>query len=892
MFRFASSALIGLVTCGVPLAPGARAQDVTGGIEGWIVDARGSPLPDVVVTALRPRTTQLGITTSNAKGFYRLSLLPVGTYTIAFRRVGYRPVSIQGVAVRLGTTGSLGVTRLEAGAVELPEVIAFAERPLMDPTTTASGGVLHEELYETLPVERNFHALPALLPQANSSYFGDEVNIAGSSGPENVYYVDGVNVTDPYRASSSGDLPYNFIREVVVKTGGYEAEYGRALGGIVNVITHSGGNDFQGEGFGFFTSSDLSGDWRRGLTDANVEASADYDAGASLGGPIVRGRAWFFAAYSRSVKSQDIRIPTFATQRDSRKAHLFAAKIDWQPAGATSFALTVLGDPSTRQLVGPAYTPTGYPTGLDNIDPFLGELRQGGFAVSARGSHRAGTRLLLESLVSRFERDEIQHGATERARREPVVMDLETGRWSGGFGDNSDHHSVRSAAKVSGVLSLGAHALKAGVEYEDNRLDAKIHFTDPGIVTRLNDTTYHAVYVITDATVHNRVASLYLQDSWLLSPHLRLNAGLRWDGQYLVGADGRVAQPITDGFQPRIGLILLPGRSESKVAISYGRFYEQLPTFASGTWWHVPVRNGVYFFDRDPRDGATPLDSLDGASHGILPEVPGLRGQHFDELTVGYEGTPWARVRIGVRGVYRTLREVIDDGLAPGTGERILGNPGRGRLDFLPHLWRTYHALEFTFDWRGTALTLAGSYVLSRNRGNVTGLYDHDVAYELPNGKTAPDLVEQVPNSSGLLPNDRPHLFKLFGSCRLGSGLTLGSFFTWQSGTPLSEFGATFLPAHFTFLRPRGTIGRTPTLRNLDLRLTYGVPGAPRSPVNARVILDVLHAASGRQAVTMDQIRYAALDSQGNQSAPNPNYLKPTRHQPPMTLRVGAEVEF
>jgi hypothetical protein len=253
----------------------------------------------------------------------------------------------------------------------------------------------------------------------------------------------------------------------------------------------------------------------------------------------------------------------------------------------------------------------------------------------------------------------------------------------------------------------------------------------------------------------------------------------------------------------------------------------------------------------------------------------------------------WSRLKLGVRGSRRVLGEVIEDGLAPGTGERILGNPGRGRLSFLPRLQRTYLALTFTADWRsGPRLNLGTSYVLSSNRGNYSGLYDHEVNYETPNGKTAPDLAEQVPNSDGLLPNDRTHVFKLYGSYRSDVGVGVGTFFVWESGTPLSELGATYLPAHFVYLRPRGTVGRTPALRDLSLRITYEPPALARSAASVRIVADLLHLASGHRAVTVDQLHFAALDAQGRQTAPNPNYLQPSRYQPPMGVRLGAEVLF
>jgi hypothetical protein len=873
------------------IARDARAQRVTGAVEGWVSDSGGVALETVVIVAFGRGGRPLGTAISDPRGHFRIGALPVGRCTILLRQLGYRPTRIERVSVRLGATVGLGLIRLERGALTLPPVLVLGEAPLLDPTTTAAGGNLPSELFEALPVDRNSHALPGLLPQANLSHYGDEVNIAGSSGPENVYYVDGVNVTDPYRASTSGDLPYNFIKEVEVRTGGYEAEYGRALGGVVNVITRSGENAFRGEGFGYFTGSALGGAWRRGLADADVDASAEYDAGLALGGPIMRDRLWFFTAYSRAVATQDLRVPGFPVQRDRRRSHLFAAKLDWLPRTGTGLTLTVLGDPSRQRLIAPAFTAYGSPTGLDNIDPFLGEVRQGGMAVSLRASHRVDRQFLIESVLSRFGRDEIRRGATERARREPLVQDLETGRWSGGFGDNSDHHSVRLAIKVSGTWSPRAHLLKAGLEYEDNRLDAAIHFTDPGILIRLSDTNYQSVYLITRGTVHNRVVSGFLQDSWLVTPHLRLNTGLRWDGQYLIGADGRLAQRITDGVQPRIGLILQPARSGSKIFASFGRYYEQLPLFASATWWHTPLRNGVYFFDGDPRTGRAPRDSLDSGSHDILPEVSGLRGQHFDEVTLGLEQVLGSRLRLGVRGVHRRLREVIDDGLAPTTRERILGNPGRARLDFLPRPRRSYYALELTLRWRaGRVLDVAMSYVLSRNRGNYTGLYDHDVGFALPNGKTNPDLAEQAPNGDGLLPNDRTHVLKLFGVRRLAFGLTVGAIFTWQSGTPLNELGATTLPAHFVNLRPRGTVGRTPPLRDLSLRFTYHIPAG--RGLMAPVSLELLHVASARRPLTLDQVHYSALDAEGRQTAANPNYLKPTRYQPPMLARLGVTLQF
>ena len=142
---------------------------------------------------------------------------------------------------------------------------------MIDPSSTTVGLNLASETYEDLPLDRNFRSIVSLALQANTSYLGDEVNISGSTGMENAYFIDGINVTDPFKGATSTNLPYNFVREIEIKTGGYEAEYGRALGGIVNVITPSGGNDFHGQVFGFFTSHRFAGSYRPGVVGSDID---------------------------------------------------------------------------------------------------------------------------------------------------------------------------------------------------------------------------------------------------------------------------------------------------------------------------------------------------------------------------------------------------------------------------------------------------------------------------------------------------------------------------------------------------------------------------------------------------------------------------------------------
>ncbi|MDZ7625242.1 MAG: hypothetical protein U5J96_12480 [Ignavibacteriaceae bacterium] len=216
--------------------------------------------------------------------------------------------------IRLGKTTYLGEFKLVQEAVNLPEITVSGKKIIIDPTSTVYGGNLIAKDVENLPIDRNYQNMISLLPQANISYYGDGVNVGGATGFENKYFVDGVEVTDPTFGIYGTDLPYNFINEVELKTGGYEAEYQSALGGIINVVTKSGTNEFHGSVFGFYTSNRFTGNKELGLLDPTQGDFSDYDIGFSLGGPVILDKLWFFAAYNPTFANHEVSIPDFGTR--------------------------------------------------------------------------------------------------------------------------------------------------------------------------------------------------------------------------------------------------------------------------------------------------------------------------------------------------------------------------------------------------------------------------------------------------------------------------------------------------------------------------------------------------------------------------------------------------
>ena len=286
-----------------------HAQQVTGNLEGRILDAEGKPLSAVNFTVTGPSLQGTRGDVSDRLGYFRILALPAGSYTVKVSHLAYHSVTYENIAVRLGKTSYLAEVRLQSKTIEMSEIVVSGAKPPIDPASTVSGDNLVAEEYEVLPEERNYRSITTLLPQANESFLGDEANFAGATGIENKYYIDGVDVTDPWRGLTGTSLHYNFVKEIEVRTGGYEAEHRSSLGGIVNVVTYSGGNEFHGEAFGFFANNRFAAEPRQGALEPNKGDFAQYDAGLSLGGPILRDKLWFFAAYNPTVEREEVDIP-------------------------------------------------------------------------------------------------------------------------------------------------------------------------------------------------------------------------------------------------------------------------------------------------------------------------------------------------------------------------------------------------------------------------------------------------------------------------------------------------------------------------------------------------------------------------------------------------------
>jgi outer membrane receptor protein involved in Fe transport len=290
--------------------PRAAAQsNTTGAIQGQITDAdSGEKLAGVTVVVSSPALQGTQTAISDESGQYKLSELPPGTYLVTFY---INRLTIERRDVNVGvdkTTPVFQKIKLSQAAGEVVRIVDTA--PTIDPTSTSQGITLDKKYLNNVPIPgRTFET--ALGAAAGSQNDGVGVSFSGSSSLENQYIVDGVNTTGLTFGTLGSPVINDFIEEIEVVTGGYNAEYGRATGGVVHVVTKSGTNEFKGSIFGtyqpgFLTAPAKSAPVNASSIDATANSAYVADLGFELGGPIIRDKLWFFVGFAPQLSRTDI----------------------------------------------------------------------------------------------------------------------------------------------------------------------------------------------------------------------------------------------------------------------------------------------------------------------------------------------------------------------------------------------------------------------------------------------------------------------------------------------------------------------------------------------------------------------------------------------------------
>ncbi len=284
-------------------------QEQSGEFIGTVMLEDGSVVPGVSVSVKGTNLVGARTSVSDENGKYRFPALPPGTYTITFTLEGFKQVVRKGVVLEVGKTLKLdGV--MQAGAIQ-EEVLVEGASPLVDVRKSSIATNMTKETISKLPKGRNFTGV--ITTQAGVNYEDGETaggySFDGASASENTFFVDGMNTTTAETGTSGQRVDYDSVEEVQVKSSGYAAEYGGSMGGVISVITKSGGNEFHGDLNVYYETRKLRGNPRKILMlNPENEKEAMYitpykdkgyslEPGISLGGYIIKDRLWFFTSF-------------------------------------------------------------------------------------------------------------------------------------------------------------------------------------------------------------------------------------------------------------------------------------------------------------------------------------------------------------------------------------------------------------------------------------------------------------------------------------------------------------------------------------------------------------------------------------------------------------------
>ncbi len=370
MARRITAFLVGLLVT----ASLAGAQERFGSLTGTVTDTTKAAVPGATVTATNKDTGAQRVAVSNADGTYRVPDLEPGRYSLSVELQGFQKVAVDDVLVLLGRTSSLDAEMRPGVLTEVVTVTGEATRQLDLSSVTLAHNVTAEE-FDRLPKSRSFQSIAMTAPGVNSGEIEGGFQVNGASSAENVFTVDGVATNSLIYGGSRQNTVFEYLQEVQVKTGGIDAEYGGALGGVISAVTKSGGNMFTGEGHYYYIGDSLSaGPVRRLVLDPVDFTTVGYfqddkqvnnqnEFGGSIGGPIVRNRLFFFTSVSPRVVR---RTNEYLFSNGTEPGSIDQEQTAWQGFGKVTYAAgrvhanaSVLMTPTRSTGRTPAYDSTG-----------------------------------------------------------------------------------------------------------------------------------------------------------------------------------------------------------------------------------------------------------------------------------------------------------------------------------------------------------------------------------------------------------------------------------------------------------------------------------------------------------------------------------------------------
>lgn len=628
----------------------ALAQDAaTAVLTGVISDPNGAAVAGSKVEIENVDTGLKRSVITNDQGIYRAQLLPIGNYAVKTEAPGFATIHQTGIHLGVGQEVSLDVVMKLSSVAETVNVTAEADP--VETTRYDRTQVIGRESIDYLPINgRDFTDFSALAPTVATKVAstGKNISVGGGSAQTTNISIDGADYTASFRGIQTGAVsPYilteDAVQEFEVVQAGFAPEYGRSMGGRINVVTKSGGNNFHGSSFYYFRDSDLA-------TDDALGRALNFRSqqfGGSLGGPIKKNKLFFFGAYDQQIQTIPLflSIPTALIQAADQIAPQL--KLDQQTGtfqatnnGENVFAKVDYNLNSNNQITGRFNYLNGQQLNINtNPNMALGtERSQQGYVYNELVSYNAIFGKKLNELRYEISRDNQPIESNPMGVGLPAATVIVNGTsYSIGGPSSEQNPFYQNRDEVTDSFSYvtGNHSFKVGGDFNRTGLNQYFASAPHGSYTYTSLANFvsgaassfnqyvplNGLSVVQAATTdfETHEFALFAQDTWRATKNLTFNYGVRWEGQWNPQAKTNPDYPLTgkipnelNNVAPRLGISWDPfGKSKTVVRVGGGYFYSR--------------NNGQDFiraFDTNGTTGAGITLTPTGAGGNLIPIFP------------------------------------------------------------------------------------------------------------------------------------------------------------------------------------------------------------------------------------------------------------------------------
>ncbi|CAM2068821.1 TonB-dependent receptor [Sulfidibacter corallicola] len=794
-----------LIVCGLPLS----AQTGTSVITGTVTN-EDQPLPGALVVLEGEVLQGQREIVTNDKGLFRFALLPPGSgYRIRVTMTGFQTAVRKDVNLPLGKTVKLTIPIQPQSVTD--ELVVTAEVPMIDTTTNQISHNFSAEFLETVTNNRQMQMVMAMTPGALE---GNNPSMLGGSSTDNIYLVDGADNTDPLSKTWGTQINFDAIQDIQVITGGVSAEYGRGQGAVVNLVTKSGGNRFEGNVR--FLKSDV--EWNEDADGKTFDESTRYTTedriAMTLGGPIIKDRLWFFAAFEtrgkekqtfhyanlEAFESQDLTRQT--TNSPTYEGHYLNLKLTYQATPNHSLVLAYNEDP----IEFPLHSYLNYEY---YGNPFTVNREQGGDTMMFEWNWNINAVSYLSARVQRFDSNlnNVPADSSDISTALRPVHQFVSAE-AGTFYTNtsparSNYRSDREFDSYTATYNYfldagkGTHNLKIGAEVRDSSYGSGDDLWNGGHRMYWNERSDWAAFLIyTDdrptALTSESYGAIFLQDEWTVNERLTFNLGLRAESLKFDNVEGReiVNQKLGDMISPRVGFAYT--LDKGSLHGSFARYYDAIgdwvvdnsqpdQEYTREWYWLNPAISDLVAQGLRPWENPADWAQINIQDHpdmweyrttstfgpsGTTQILGTLDPSYMDEFTLGYDYQLTPMYAVGVNTYHRTWQNAYEDADFAQTGDWI--------FQTVDGEWRKYQALILSAQKRlgPDGFQFFTSYTYSKTRGRSSS--DNSTLYL--------DSPYQVNNWYGKV-LDVPHSFKFNGSYAFDGGFTVGVNYILQSGS-------------------------------------------------------------------------------------------------------------